>query len=758
MKLTAAIITKDNILKKCLFDNFSKLKIKVSGIESASYVVVKADSYSEAVSFLKSQNFENKKVVIILPLNIFNKKYFTSIKIPSSVAITYCQEIFLPTNNIEVGIGESFYFIDFKTLSKTVIGWLLSFGPFGQESFILGTQLSSATVWKEFRKYNSELTLSYNKTKPFPRIPISGFHIERKNLNLSLLVKSLYPQKNIKSKKPTIKKIHSKIKFKFLKPFLIILVVFISIPLILLFLTILILFIAQKFYFVGSFSTSRNLLLASKVPTTMGVVYTAYVSKDLNYTFSSLSKIADIGVVGIELTQIGHTFLNNVLGDEVYDSENLSRLAFDDLKLLTDHLKNFEFITVENKNVGGRISKMVLEKVDFNKYIFQLDNISKILNEAPDILGVTNPKTYLLLFQNNMELRPTGGFIGSFGLMTMEGGRMTDLSVSDVYSADGQLKGHVEPPVPIKNYLGEANWYLRDSNWDPDFVTSAIKAEWFLEKEIDKKVDGVIAIDLDVAVDLLRYTGPIYLADYDMDITAENLYLKTQEEVHRDFFPGTHKKASFLTALSRNLVTEVIKLGKEGKLGIIKELYFNLQERHIQIYLHNKNAGDAISRLMWSGEVKTPSCGEQCYPDSIGVIEANVGVNKANYFIKRSFDLKVYLLPSVIRRELTLTLRNEASPSLGLPGKYKVHIRFLTANGEQEFIEEIVNGETKEIRAFWETPTDSNLSYGIYFRKQAGTGEDDPLQVSIVAPDRVYSYNTTLAQDFNVKIPWTYTH
>src|SRR5574340_1269627 len=134
----------------------------------------------------------------------------------------------------------------------------------------------------------------------------------------------------------------------------------------------------------------------------------------------------------------------------------------------------------------------------------------------------------MVLFQTNMELRPTGGFIGSFGLLTFDNGRMSELNVSDVYSADGQLKGHIDPPAPIHDYLGEANWWFRDSNWDPDFPTSAKRAEWFLDKEIDQKVDGVFAIDLGLIKDALRLTGPIFLADYNMDVTSDNLYEKTQ--------------------------------------------------------------------------------------------------------------------------------------------------------------------------------------------------------------------------------------
>ena len=191
---------------------------------------------------------------------------------------------------------------------------------------------------------------------------------------------------------------------------------------------------------------------------------------------------------------------------------------------------------------------------------------------------------YLILFQNNMELRPTGGFIGSFSIISFDKGRMTEIVVNDVYSADGQLKGHVDPPEALRIHLGEGGWYLRDANWDPDFSISADKIEWFLDKEINTKVDGVIAIDLSFVQKLLKITGPINLVDFSKTITAENIYINTQNEVESDFFPGSIKKASFLTSLSKELISAVQQIKSDKYFALIKEIYSSLEERHLQLF------------------------------------------------------------------------------------------------------------------------------------------------------------------------------
>jgi len=106
-------------------------------------------------------------------------------------------------------------------------------------------------------------------------------------------------------------------------------------------------------------------------------------------------------------------------------------------------------------------------------------------------------------------------FIGSFAILSFKKGALSNLEVYDVYTADGQLKGYVEPPWQLKTYLDQPTWYLRDSNWDPDFSVSAQRAEWFLDKSLGIRVDGVVGIDLSLVKNLVGVLGSLYVADYD---------------------------------------------------------------------------------------------------------------------------------------------------------------------------------------------------------------------------------------------------
>src|SRR5207249_2837438 len=101
--------------------------------------------------------------------------------------------------------------------------------------------------------------------------------------------------------------------------------------------------------------------------------------------------------------------------------------------------------------------------------------------------------------QDSAELRPTGGFIGNYGLVRLSGGRIADLSFADTGTLDVpyQHSGASSPIVaPFSEYLPFAGWWaLRDSNVYPDFPTSARRAAAFtVEEGGAERVDGVIGL------------------------------------------------------------------------------------------------------------------------------------------------------------------------------------------------------------------------------------------------------------------------
>lgn len=390
-----------------------------------------------------------------------------------------------------------------------------------------------------------------------------------------------------------------------------------------------------------------------------------------------------------------------------------------------------------------------------------------LLAVAPDLLGVGTRRKYVVLFQNNMELRPTGGFIGSFAELSLENGKLFDVQVQDVYSADGQLKGHVEPPEEIKRYLGEANWYLRDSNWDPDFPTTARRVEWFLDKTIGLETNGTFAINVNTLQDVLRAHGPLQLLDYDEEVTADNIFERAEYHSEVSFFPGSTQKKEFLSSVADALLTELSNLEPDKILAYTHALTKSIDEKHTLFSVQNSATARTLSTLGWTGEIRESPCpdfGGNCTSDFAMLVDSNFGVNKANYFLKRSLDLDVEIDKNLaVSHSLTATYTNTSTSGSWPAGPYKNYSRLYLP--EDSILESISVGDRQldpadiklstdhgrlVIGFLVEVPLDTTLAvtskyslvtplastaptYSLYWQKQSGTAPD-PLVVKLSYP------------------------
>lgn len=380
----------------------------------------------------------------------------------------------------------------------------------------------------------------------------------------------------------------------------------------------------------------------------------------------------------------------------------------------------------------------------------------------PEVLGYEKPKTFLMLFQNNAELRPTGGFIGSFGWVTFSKGRLIEFKTEDVYTADGQLKGYVEPPPAIKKYLASENWYLRDSNFDPDFALSAEQAEWFLKHEMNLVFDGVFALDLNSVQEILKALGGVYLSDYKQEITADNLFLKTQETVEKGFFPGSSQKRDFLGSLGRGIFIKLTS-GNVSWADLLKGVKNSLDQKHILAYFHNDKAQQLVEKAGWGGRVASLSCSKaNCLFDYLMLVEANLGINKANFLIEREAKLNISQEPGGLTHQLIISYNNESPGSVYPIGEYfsytriilpkDVTIKELKLSGEKIAQEDITieryqdktligfpmripNSSKKDLQLTYSIPkTSQSANLELLVQKQPGI-KAYPLEISIATPE-----------------------
>ena len=330
--------------------------------------------------------------------------------------------------------------------------------------------------------------------------------------------------------------------------------------------------------------------------------------------------------------------------------------------------------------------------------------LAEVLPSMGQMVGVDGQRReYLVLLQNESELRPGGGFIGSYAILSFEDGKFINFEVQDVYEADGQLKGHVEPPEEIKKYLGEAGWFMRDANWQASFPAAARDIAWFLEKETGRKVDGVIGINLATVKAILRVSGELFVPDFKEKVNADNLYEKAEYYSENNFFPGSVQKASFLGGVSKQLMEEIKNMKIEKGEALLSAILEVLDKNEMQIALNEPQLAAVMLSLGWDGSIYDGKCSsDRCLADYLYLVEANFGVNKANYFINRKINRNVEILSNEVKNNLRISYANTTKSNSFPGGDYKNYLRIYIPK-EAQLTEVAVTEEGKGRRVVGDT-------------------------------------------------------
>lgn len=440
-------------------------------------------------------------------------------------------------------------------------------------------------------------------------------------------------------------------------------------------------------------------------------------------------------------------FMKNKSKEEIADLTLRFKKTRDSLSKINDDL------TVLNQKIPSgptflkKIKTTMLEATDV------IGKSERILGYFEEKILSPGEKKYLVFFANNRELRPGGGFIGSFGILRMGDYQIQGIQVYDVYDADGQLSIHIDPPEPLSKHLGVLHWFLRDSNFTPDFLQNYQEALFFVEKEMNlKDFDGSILITTSAIENILAAFGDLYIPDYDEKINAKNFYLKTQLHVEKDFFPGSAQKRNFLSSLMNQLM---INLDQVSMRRLGQEVKRSLDEKQLVLYVNDPSVQSLFDSTFWSGRVIEPKCtlAENCIIDYLFPYDANVGANKSNYFVNRSLYLKTDIdNDGQINHLLSIQYTN-SSPDLVFPtGLYRNYFQVLlprdstltgvTKNGVKVdeidqrddkyknvgFFFEVKPGETVEIKIGYflnKKVTEKRQIYQFVVQKQIGAPNSD---------------------------------
>jgi len=270
-----------------------------------------------------------------------------------------------------------------------------------------------------------------------------------------------------------------------------------------------------------------------------------------------------------------------------------------------------------------------------------LDTYVEVSARLPAILGWDGPRRYLVLTQDPAELRPTGGFIGSFGIIAFDKGRITERRFQDVVTLDYTNNyPFVRPPQELADYLlgARQSWQLADAGWSPDFPTSAQDAlRLYTNESGDTRLDGVLGMTTYTIDELLKVTGPIAVPNYDVTIASGETTLKVLQLTRAASTPGGDRKA-FLSAFADRILTSLLALPPRKWGDLLGAANTFGKGRMLLAWFRDPADQDLVAQSGFDGGVRQDP-GDYLYP-----VDSNVAPpTKLNAWASRSLDLAVQI-------------------------------------------------------------------------------------------------------------------
>ncbi len=380
----------------------------------------------------------------------------------------------------------------------------------------------------------------------------------------------------------------------------------------------------------------------------------------------AFSPVIDLGVDLMRLSGISEEYLQEVqdgLSPEVtfedLSTETkravLSRLSASagDLDLLLAELTILEeelVLLSQSTQVGPLLSVLDPLVEDLRAAREPLEILSIAARLLPDFAGLEEPSSILLVFMNNNELRPGGGFIGSYGVMEMFGGDIAHLETADVYTIDRDVEEQVTrtPPDPLTRYNAMSQWFFRDSNWSPDFAVSSMQSiELFLEEAAflgegstvpaTDDIDHLMAITPTYASDLLEIIGSITVGG--QTFTADNIADLLEYQVQYGYsaagIPEAQRK-EILADLVNEMKSRLYALTAAQWPPVFEATMLALQEKQFLLYSTDEEVQSVLSKVGWAGSIDSSSV------DRLMVVDANLASLKSDPAVKRDVTYEVY--------------------------------------------------------------------------------------------------------------------
>ena len=430
-------------------------------------------------------------------------------------------------------------------------------------------------------------------------------------------------------------------------------------------------------------------------------------------------------------------------------------------------MKNKKTIVVASLNVVNKVSGLLPIGQDEKK---ELEVVNTIVNELTK--QDNKERNFLVLLQNNAELRPGGGFLGQYAIIKIKNGNVVSTYVEDANLLDQRIQADIPAPFPFNRMMQIKRWKFRDSNFSPDFPTNVEKAKYFfrLAGGNANNFDGVIAVNSKVFDDIFTLTGPITVPGYSGEFNSENASRKLEEIVEKAYIMNPELDTQNRKAILRKMAPMIMeKLVTIGNVTKIAELFHNeLKNRDMMINFTDANLQQAVASVHWDGTVPRDWGG-----DYLMAVDANMGALKTDYYIKREMNYDLDFTQPQPTVTLNIKYKNTAPYGDWRTSDYHAYLRVYVPQGStfvsnnmvsrittaEEFNKtyfgfkvDVVMGTEVNGQIVYTLPASITAdNYKLLIQKQSGAG-NVPVSIRIKTNEQEYNQQQTLQNDLKFEI------
>jgi len=417
---------------------------------------------------------------------------------------------------------------------------------------------------------------------------------------------------------------------------------------------------------------------------------------------------------------------------------------------------------IKSLSLASKASKLLPISDDEKKELEVMNTLVQKFTQKDD-----KERTFMIFLQNNMELRPGGGFLGQYAIIKIKNGEVTSSFFEDANLLDQRIHADVAPPYPFKRMMQIKKWKFRDSNFSPDFPTNVAKAKYFykLAGRNADNFDGFIAVNAQVFNDVLALTGPVSVPGYSHEFNSTDGALKLEEVVEKQYIMNpeldTQNRKMIMKKMTPIVIENLFSLGNVTKIA---ELVHNeFKNKNIMVNFTDPELESLADSVYWTGKVAVDWGG-----DYLMISDANMGSLKTDYYIKREINYEVDFTGEKPVATLNINVKNTATYGDWRTSDYHEYMRVYVPKGSNFLDRKMVGypniGEEFKktyfgviLHSVMKTETDGMIKYELpdnikaedyrlLIQKQSGAG-DIPVHVTIKTKDGEFTQDQTLKDD-----------